>query len=78
MLQQLLIMVLKGEGEQFLPSTLWHSQLLGLHPYCKGWCHFLWRIQLFPQYKHSLLSCISHTHTHWFLLCLSQTKPTET
>lgn len=24
-LQQLLITVLKGEGEQFLPSTLWHS-----------------------------------------------------
>lgn len=59
-LQQFLIRGLKGEGEQFLPLQ---QQLLESHLYSKGWCHFLWSIQLFPQFKYSLLSCITHTHT---------------
>lgn len=66
----------KGRGGTIPPQHPRQQQLLESHPYSKGWCHFLWSIQLLSQFKYSLLSCI--TLTHWFLLCFSQTKATQT
>lgn len=74
-LQQLLITALKGEGEQFLPSTLWHSNCWSYTHIPRADAIFSWGSSSSPN---TVWCFASHTHAKRFLLCFSQTKATQT
>lgn len=70
---------IKGRGWTIPPQHPLAQPTVGVTPLLQGLVPFSLEDPALPPIQTQFVVLhLTYTHTHWFLLCLSQTKPTET